>query len=118
MEAIATGVSMAMRSDDYSFATYRGYAHSLARGVPMGAVLAELLGRTNGLLKGKGGSMHLTSVEHGMMGSYAMIRAHLCIANGAAWSAQIRGSGQVAACFFGDGTTNIEPARRRGVRGG
>ena len=73
MEAIATGVSMAMRPDDYSFATYRGHAHTLARGVPMGAVLAELLGRTNGLLKGKGGSMHLTSVDHGMMGSYAII---------------------------------------------
>jgi pyruvate dehydrogenase E1 component alpha subunit len=70
-------------------------------------VLAELLGRENGILKGKGGSMHLTSVEHGMMGSYAIIGAHLTIANGAAWSAQMRGSGQVAVCFFGDGTTNI-----------
>jgi pyruvate dehydrogenase E1 component alpha subunit len=62
---------------------------------------------SNGLLGGKGGSMHLTSVEHGMMGSYAIIGAHLTIANGAAWSAQYRGSGQVAVCFFGDGTTNI-----------
>ena len=51
--------------------------------------------------------MHLTSVEHGMMGSYAIIGAHLCIANGAAWSAQMRQSGQVAVAFFGDGTTNI-----------
>ncbi len=89
------------------FATYRGHAHTLARGVPMTPVLAELLGRANGLMGGKGGSMHLTSVEHGMMGSYAIIGAHLTIANGAAWSAQYRGSGQVAVCFFGDGTTNI-----------
>jgi pyruvate dehydrogenase E1 component alpha subunit len=73
----------------------------------MEPVLAELLGRANGLLGGKGGSMHLTSVEHGVMGSYAIIGAHLTIANGAAWSAQYRGSGQVAVCFFGDGTTNI-----------
>jgi pyruvate dehydrogenase E1 component alpha subunit len=73
----------------------------------MEGVLAELLGRANGLLGGKGGSMHLTSVEHGVMGSYAIIGAHLTIANGAAWSAQYRGSGQVAVCFFGDGTTNI-----------
>ena len=73
----------------------------------MTPVLAELLGRANGLMGGKGGSMHLTSVEHGMMGSYAIIGAHLTIANGAAWSAQYRGSGQVAVCFFGDGTTNI-----------
>ncbi|HVR33351.1 MAG TPA: thiamine pyrophosphate-dependent dehydrogenase E1 component subunit alpha [Acidimicrobiia bacterium] len=107
MEAIATGFGMAMRPDDYTFATYRGHAHTLARGVPMGGVLAELLGRENGILKGKGGSMHLTSVEHGMMGSYAIIGAHLCIANGAAWSAQMRGTDQVAVCFFGDGTTNI-----------
>jgi pyruvate dehydrogenase E1 component alpha subunit len=73
----------------------------------MTPVLAELLGRANGLMGGKGGSMHLTSVEHGMMGSFAIIGAHLTIANGAAWSAQYRGSRQVAVCFFGDGTTNI-----------
>jgi TPP-dependent pyruvate/acetoin dehydrogenase alpha subunit len=107
MEAIAAGFGTAMREDDYTFATYRGHAHTLARGVPMEPVLAELLGRSNGLLGGKGGSMHLTSVEHGVMGSYAIIGAHLTIANGAAWSAQYRGSGQVAVCFFGDGTTNI-----------
>lgn len=106
-EAIAAGFGVAMRKDDYTFATYRGHAHTLARGVPMTPILAELMGRANGLMSGKGGSMHLTSVEHGMMGSYAIVGAHLTIANGAAWSAQIRGSGQVAVCFFGDGTTNI-----------
>jgi pyruvate dehydrogenase E1 component alpha subunit len=106
-EAIAAGFAAAMRQDDYTFATYRGHAHTLARGVTMTAVLAELMGRTNGLMAGKGGSMHLTSVEHGVMGSYAIIGAHLPIACGAAWSAQYRGSGQVAVCFFGDGTTNI-----------
>jgi len=107
MEAVASGFGAAMRPDDYTFATYRGHAHTLARGVALGPVMAELLGRANGLLKGKGGSMHLTSVEHGMMGSYAIIGSHLTIANGAAWSAQMRGSGQVTVCFFGDGTTNI-----------
>jgi pyruvate dehydrogenase E1 component alpha subunit len=107
MEAIAAGFGAAMRDDDYTFATYRGHAHTLSRGVPMTPVLAELLGRSNGLMGGKGGSMHLTSVEHGVMGSYAIIGAHLTIANGAAWSAQYRKSGQVAVCFFGDGTTNI-----------
>ena len=69
--------------------------------------MAELLGREGGLMAGKGGSMHLTSVEHGVMGSYAIVGAHLPIAAGAAWSAQVRGSGQVAVCFFGDGATNI-----------
>ena len=72
-----------------------------------GAALAELLGRENGILGGKGGSMHLTDVSKGMMGSYAIIGAHLCTANGAAWSAQMRGTDQVAVAFFGDGTTNI-----------
>ena len=106
-EAIAAGFAAAMRHDDYTFATYRGHAHTLARGVPMTPVLAELMGRTNGLMAGKGGSMHLTSVEHGVMGSYAIIGAHLPIACGAAWSAQYRGTDQVAVCFFGDGSTNI-----------
>jgi pyruvate dehydrogenase E1 component alpha subunit len=107
MEAISAGFGAALRKDDLTFATYRGHAHTLARGVPMTPVLAELLGRANGLMGGKGGSMHLTSVEHGMLGSYAIIGAHMTIANGAAWSAQYRGSGQVTVCFFGDGTTNI-----------
>lgn len=106
-EAVAAGVAAAMRTDDYTFCTYRGHNHTLARGVPMAPIFAELFGRGTGLLGGKGGSMHLTSVEHGVMGSYAIIGAHLPIALGAAWSAQYRKSGQVALCFFGDGTTNI-----------
>ncbi|HET8991040.1 MAG TPA: thiamine pyrophosphate-dependent dehydrogenase E1 component subunit alpha [Acidimicrobiales bacterium] len=106
-EAIAAGVAAAMRPDDWTFATYRGHAHTLARGVAMTPVFAELMGRANGLMAGKGGSMHLTSVEHGVMGSYAIIGAHLPIACGAAWSAQYRGTDQVAVAFFGDGTVNI-----------
>jgi len=106
-EAIAAGFAAAMRPDDWTFATYRGHGHTLARGTPMGPVMAELLGRADGLMAGKGGSMHLTSVEHHMMGSYAIVGAHLTVANGAAWSAQLRGTSQVAVCFFGDGTTNI-----------
>ena len=73
----------------------------------MAGVMAELLGHEAGLMAGKGGSIHLTSVEHGVMGSYAIVGAHLPIAAGAAWSAQVRGSGQVSVCFFGDGATNI-----------
>ncbi|WP_308298877.1 thiamine pyrophosphate-dependent dehydrogenase E1 component subunit alpha [Streptomyces sp. GESEQ-35] len=106
-EAVAAGFAAAQRPDDYTFATYRGHAHTLARGAPMEAILAELMGRGSGLMSGKGGSMHLTSTEHGMMGSYAIVGAHLPIAGGAAWSAQLRGSGQVTVCFFSDGTTNI-----------
>lgn len=106
-EAVAAGVAAAMRSDDYTFCSYRGHNHVLARGASMTAVYAELMGRAGGLMGAKGGSMHLTSAEHGALGSYAIVGAHLPIAAGAAWSAQLRGSGQVAVCFFGDGTTNI-----------
>ena len=79
-EAVAAGVAEAMNEDDYTFTTYRGHNHVLARGTPMTPVMAELLGRENGLMRGKGGSMHLTSVDHGVMGSYAIIGAHLPIA--------------------------------------
>ena len=106
-EAIAAGFAAAMKPGDLSFCTYRGHAHTLARGVPVEQVLGELMGRDNGLMRGKGGSMHLTSVEHGVMGSYAIIGAHLPIACGAAWRAQYKGQGDVSVCFFGDGTTNI-----------
>jgi len=106
-EAIAAGFGVAMKKGDKSFCTYRGHAHTLARGVPMDKILGELMQRDNGLMRGKGGSMHLTSVEHGVMGSYAIIGAHLCIANGAAWRAQYLGQDDVTVCFFGDGTTNI-----------
>ncbi len=107
MEAVAAGFGTAMEPGDCTFATYRGHAHTLARGSSMTGVMGELLGRDNGLLHGKGGSMHLTDVEHGVMGSYAIIGAHLTIALGAAWSAQYQGRPDVAVAFFGDGTTNI-----------
>ena len=106
-EAVAGGFGIAMQPDDWTFCTYRGHNHTLMRGASMTGILGELMGRECGLLGGKGGSMHLTSTEHGAMGSYAIIGAHLPIAMGAAWSAKYRGTDQVAVCFFGDGTTNI-----------
>jgi pyruvate dehydrogenase E1 component alpha subunit len=106
-EAVAAGFAGAMRKGDLTFCTYRGHAHTLARGVSIEKVLGELMQRDNGLMRGKGGSMHLTSEEHGVMGSYAIIGAHLPIACGAAWRAQYRGEKDVSVCFFGDGTTNI-----------
>jgi len=106
-EAIAAGFACAMQPGDLSFCTYRGHAHTLARGVPVEKVLGELMQRDNGLMRGKGGSMHLMSAEHGVMGSYAIIGAHLPIACGAAWRAQYKGQSDVSVCFFGDGTTNI-----------
>jgi acetoin:2,6-dichlorophenolindophenol oxidoreductase subunit alpha len=106
-EAIAIGAASVLRPDDYSIGTYRGHAHALARGAPPDAVLAELLGRAGGICAGKGGSMHITSAEHGYYGSYAIVGAHLPVACGLAWAAKIQGTGQVTVCFFGDGATNI-----------
>jgi TPP-dependent pyruvate/acetoin dehydrogenase alpha subunit len=106
-EAVAAGFGVAMRKGDKSFCTYRGHAHTLARGASMEGVLGELMLRDNGLMRGKGGSMHLTSVEHDVLGSYAIIGAHLPIACGSAWRAQYLGEKDVSVCFFGDGTTNI-----------
>jgi TPP-dependent pyruvate/acetoin dehydrogenase alpha subunit len=106
-EAVAAGFAAALRPDDLVYCTYRGHVHTLLRGAPMGALMAELMGRANGICGGKGGSMHLTDVAHGAMGSYAIVGAHMPIAAGTAWAAQERETGQVVVCFFGDGTTNI-----------
>jgi acetoin:2,6-dichlorophenolindophenol oxidoreductase subunit alpha len=96
-----------LRVDDYVFATYRGHHHALARGATPAECLAELMSKATGLCKAKGGSMHLTKADRGMLGSYAIVGSHLPIAAGAAWSAKLRGTEQVAVAFFGDGATNI-----------
>ncbi len=106
-EAVAAGFAVAMRPDDMTYCTYRGHNHTLLRGAPMGPLMGELMGRANGICAGKGGSMHLTDVTKGAMGSYAIVGAHLPVAAGSAWAAQLRGTDQVTSCFFGDGTTNI-----------
>ena len=106
-EAIAVGASAALRPDDYVFATYRGHHHALARGATPEECLAELMSRATGLCGAKGGSMHLTKAATGMLGSYAIVGSHLPMAVGAAWSARLRGTEQLAVAFFGDGATNI-----------
>ena len=106
-EAVAVGASAALSPDDYVFATYRGHHHAIARGASPEGCLAELMSRATGLCGAKGGSMHLTVADHNMLGSYAIVGAHLPIACGAAWSAKLRGTSQVAVAFFGDGATNI-----------
>ncbi|MGW1748960.1 thiamine pyrophosphate-dependent dehydrogenase E1 component subunit alpha [Streptomyces sp. NPDC002092] len=106
-EAIAVGASAALRPDDYVFATYRGHHHAMARGATPEECLAELMQKATGLCRAKGGSMHLTKADAFMLGSYAIVGAHLPMAVGAAWSARLRGTGQLAVAFFGDGATNI-----------
>ena len=106
-EAVAVGASAALRDDDYVFATYRGHHHAMARGASPTECLAELMSKSTGVCRAKGGSMHLTKASAGMLGSYAIVGSHLPMAAGAAWSALLRGTGQVAVAFFGDGATNI-----------
>jgi pyruvate dehydrogenase E1 component alpha subunit len=106
-EAVAVGTSAALNPDDYVWATYRGHHHAMARGLSAEACLAELMSKATGSSQGKGGSMHLTSAENNMMGSYAIIGSHLPMAVGSAWSSVLRKSGQVSVAFFGDGATNI-----------
>ncbi|HUZ24390.1 MAG TPA: thiamine pyrophosphate-dependent dehydrogenase E1 component subunit alpha [Streptosporangiaceae bacterium] len=106
-EAVAVGASAALRPGDYVFATYRGHHHAMARGASPTECLAELMSKATGVCHAKGGSMHLTKASAGMLGSYAIVGAHLPMAAGAAWSAQLRGTDQVAVAFFGDGATNI-----------
>ena len=106
-EAVAVGASAALRPADYVFATYRGHHHAIARGATPAECLAELMSKATGVCRAKGGSMHLTKASAGMLGSYAIVGAHLPMAAGAAWSAQRRRTGQVAVAFFGDGATNI-----------
>ena len=106
-EAVAAGFATAMKTGDLSFCTYRGHAATIAMGAPLDACFGEILGKAQGLCGGKGGSMHLTDVRVGALGSFAIVGAHLPIAVGAAFEAHYRETGGVSVCFFGDGSTNI-----------
>jgi pyruvate dehydrogenase E1 component alpha subunit len=106
-EAVSVGAIAALRDDDYLTITYRGHGHALTRGVSMESCFAELMGRSTGCCKGVGGSMHFTDVDKGLLGAFAIVGAGLPVALGAAYSAKLQGSDQVAMTFFGDGATNI-----------
>jgi pyruvate dehydrogenase E1 component alpha subunit len=102
-EAIAVGVCAALRRDDYITSTHRGHGHCLAKGASVDRMFAELLGKESGYCHGKGGSMHIADQDTGNLGANAIVGGSAGIATGAAFSAKMRGSDQVAVCFFGDG---------------
>src|SRR5215212_1403327 len=106
-EATEVGACAALREGDSMLCTYRGHGAVLAMGAPLDRTFAEILGRVDGLCRGKGGSMHLTDVSVGAYGSFAIVGAHLPIATGFALAAKQAGDGAVCLCFFGDGSTNI-----------
>lgn len=105
-EAVAVGVCSALRSDDYMTNTYRGRTQFLAKGADPGRTFAELLGRRDGYCRGKGGPMHITSVEQGALGANAIVAAGIPHAVGAALSARMQGINRIAVTFFGEGATN------------
>jgi acetoin:2,6-dichlorophenolindophenol oxidoreductase subunit alpha len=102
-EAVAVGVCEALRQDDYITSTHRGHGHCLAKGANVDKMFAELLGKVDGYCRGKGGSMHIADQETGNLGANAIVGGSAGIATGAAMSAKMRGSSQVAVCFFGEG---------------
>jgi acetoin:2,6-dichlorophenolindophenol oxidoreductase subunit alpha len=106
-EAVSVGACSALRRGDTVTGTYRGHAAVLAMGAPLDRSFGEILGKRDGLCAGKGGSMHLTDVSVGALGSFAIVGGHLPVACGAAFAAQYLDSGDVTVCFFGDGATNI-----------
>ena len=113
-EAVSTGVIKALRQgEDYVSSTYRDHVHALSAGVPPREVMAELFGKETGCSKGRGGSMHLFSAEHNLLGGYAFVAEGIPVATGVAFQSKYRrealgneNSDQVTACFFGDGATN------------
>jgi len=112
-EAVSSGVIKALRSDDYVCSTYRDHVHALSAGVPAQQVMAELFGKETGCSRGRGGSMHLFSGQHNLLGGFAFIGEGIPVALGAAFQSRYRkdalgqpDADQVTACFFGDGTTN------------
>jgi TPP-dependent pyruvate/acetoin dehydrogenase alpha subunit len=102
-EGVAVGVCEALRRDDFITSTHRGHGHCLAKGASVNRMFAELLGKEPGYCRGKGGSMHIADPETGNLGANAIVGGSAGIATGAALSAKMRGTEQVAVCFFGDG---------------
>ncbi|HEY3057194.1 MAG TPA: pyruvate dehydrogenase (acetyl-transferring) E1 component subunit alpha [Thermoanaerobaculia bacterium] len=106
-EAVASGIVSALQKDDLVFCGYRDHAQALALGSVPGKVMAELFGKATGLSRGKGGSMHLFDVEHGLYGGYGIVGGHLTLATGAAYALRYQGTERIVVCYFGDGAMNI-----------
>lgn len=102
-EAVAVGALQALRPEDAVVSTYREHGHALARGLPMGPLMAEMYGRTNGCSRGRGGSMHLFDASRRFYGGYGIVGGGLPVAVGLALADRLQGRDRVTACFFGDG---------------
>lgn len=105
-EAISAGACSALRESDYIISTHRGHGDIIAKGARTDRMMAELFGKKTGYCKGKGGSMHIADLDLGILGAAGIVGSGLCIINGAALACQMKGTDQVAMCFFGDGASN------------
>ncbi len=105
-EAVAVGVISALKENDYIASTHRGHGHCIAKGSDIKKMMAELYGKKTGYCKGKGGSMHISDINLGILGANGIVGANIPIAGGAALSIKLKGSGEVAVSFFGDGGAN------------
>lgn len=106
-EACSVGMAQALQKGDTVTCTYRGHGHALALGMTVKSMMAEMMGKESGACKGKGGSMHMTAADIGLLGANAIVGAQLPIAVGAALTYQVKGLPHVAVTFFGEGATNI-----------
>lgn len=105
-EAIAAGVCANLNSDDFMFSTHRNHGHCIAKGIDIKLLMAELYGKITGCSSGKGGSMHLASVEHGIMGTSAIVGGGIALAVGTALSSKMKNEKKVSVTFFGDGAVD------------
>lgn len=105
-EAVAVGAIAALDDDDYVMGSYRDHGHALARGMTARAVMAELYGKVTGSSRGKGGSMHLFSVEHQYLGGHGIVGAHIPLVTGAAFAIKYRNEHRLALGFFGEAAVN------------
>ena len=106
MEAIAVGVCAALEKNDYITSTHRGHGHCVAKGLDLRLMMAEIIGREDGYCRGRGGSMHITAIDEGMLGADAIVAGSSAIAVGAAHGLRLKGHDGVVVCFFGDGASN------------
>lgn len=105
-EAIAAGACMALKKDDYILSTHRGHGHCIAMGGDLKKMMAELFGKSTGYCKGRGGSMHISDPELGMLGANGIVGGGIPISVGTGISSKIKGNNRVTICFFGDGAVN------------
>ncbi|APT17587.1 MULTISPECIES: thiamine pyrophosphate-dependent dehydrogenase E1 component subunit alpha [Staphylococcus] len=105
-EAVATGVMSQLSDDDYITSTHRGHGHAIAKGCDLNGMMAEIMGKRDGLGHGKGGSMHVAEIDKGMLGANGIVSGGFGLAIGASISIINQGKDNVAVCFFGDGAAN------------